>query len=168
MPAYYSSSPHCPPSIKGTSGRSDLICAAGPNTTLSWQQEQQQQQQEATTASCRLQQQQLSRAYKFSANFSFIARWGTNGTAVDQLQSQLQVGVMKALRLTATDVHSQWNMPNALPLLYRHCPVAQFSAVLETTVLSGARTSTSIGAVINCIAAAHFRFQLLILNSARR
>lgn len=52
-------------------------------------------------------------------------------------------------------------------LLYWHCPVAQFSRVLETTVLSGA-TTTSIGAVINCIAAAHFRFQLLILNSARR
>lgn len=133
----------------------------------------------ATTASCRLQQQQLSRAYKFSANFSFIARWGPNGTAVDQLQSQLQVGVMKALRLTATDVHSQWNMPSAhrapqyphhplfSPLHYWHCPVAQFSRVLETTVLSGA-TTTSIGAVINCIAAAHFRFQLLILNSARR
>lgn len=36
-----------------------------------------------------------------------------NGTAVDQLQSQLQVGVMKAPRLTATDVpftmeHGQW------------------------------------------------------------
>lgn len=81
----------------------------------------------ATTASCRLQQQQLSRAYKFSANFSFIARWGPNGTAVDQLQSQLQVGVMKALRLTATDVHSQWNMPSAhRATQYPHPPLLSF------------------------------------------
>lgn len=61
----------------------------------------------------------------------------------------------------------QYPHPLFSPFHYWHCPVAQFSRVLETTVLSGA-TTTSIGAVINCIAAAHFRFQLLILNSARR